>query len=36
MDGKRVSKKEVSGPAGPVCQNNFVLTEPYTVQKTPA
>ena len=32
MDGKRVSKSS----AGPVCQNNFVLTEPYTVQKTPA
>ena len=33
MDGKRVRN---NGVAGPVCQNNFVLTEPYTVQKTPS
>ena len=32
MDGKWKDKKL----NGSVCQNNFVLTEPYTVQKTPA
>ena len=37
MGGERKSSREENGgQAGPVCQNNFVLTEPYTVQKTPS